>query len=324
MSANKANFFYNLSIMLDAGMPLLRTVELARQSCGTKISKAVPKIVSLMSAGNSLSDAFKKFPNLFSRFDIVAVEAADRSGSLPEVLRLLSEWHQFLTSIKKKIRSGLILPALILLIAAFVAPLPSFFLGQITLLQALMRSLMIIGVFAIPVVVIVVVIKFTPQGGPLRSILDVVALRIPLLGKALKHYAVSSFCYTFYILYKAALPITDCLDLAIQSMPNAVVAKRLEGGFLYAEKGKSIAEGFKNPFVDGFVELWAMGEESGQLDIVSLKLAKQNREASQHYFEQFAFWLPKVVYALICLEIIYLILCAMQALTGAISSFSSF
>lgn len=324
MARDLANFYYNLAIMLDAGLPLLRTIEVARQSCGRKMSGTVLKIASLMSAGSSLPDAMKKFPNLFSRFDIVAVEAADRSGSLPEVLRLLSEWHQFSTGIRKKIRGGLIFPALILLIAAFVAPLPSFFLGKITLLQALMKSLLILGMFAIPAAIIIALVKFTPQSGPLRAILDVIALRVPFLGKALKHYAVSSFCYTFYILYKAALPITDCLDLAIQSMPNAVVAKRLEGGSLNAAEGKGIADGFKSPFVDGFIELWAMGEESGQLDIVALKLAKQNREASQHYFEQFAFWLPKVVYALICLEMIYLILCAMQVLTGTVSSFSSF
>jgi type II secretory pathway component PulF len=321
MSKDLENFYYNLALMLDSGMPVLRTIEPAGQSCRGKIRGITPEISALVSQGDTLPDAMKKFPNIFPGFDIVAVEAADRSGSLPEVFRLLSEWHHFTNGIKGKIRAGLVLPAAVLVIAAFIAPLPSLILHQYTFWRALTESAEIMGMFVIPAAVIFALIRYMPKGGQLRSVFDVVILRVPYLGKAIKHYAVSSFCYTFYILYKAALPITDCLELAIQSMPNAVVAERLKGGCLNAASGMRIADGFKNPFVDGFVEIWAMGEESGQLDVVAKKLAQENKEASQLYFERFAFWLPKVVYFFVCLMMLVLIMRNAAAIGRQLYSF---
>ena len=95
------------------------------------MSGTILKIASMMAAGSSLPDAMKKFPNFFSHFDIVAVEAADQSGTLTEVLRLLSEWHQFSANIKGRIKTGLLFPLAVLIIAAFVAPLPPYFLGRL-------------------------------------------------------------------------------------------------------------------------------------------------------------------------------------------------
>ena len=320
MSKVLADFYYNFAIMLDAGMPILRTVDTLKQSGKGRMSKVLSEISETVSHGSPLSDAMKKYPNIFSRFDIVAVDASDRSGSMPEVLRLLSDWHQFTTSINRKIISGLMFPAAILVIAAFVSPLPFVFFGKSSIWQALLETMGILGTFVVPAIVIFALVKYMPKRGPFRAIFDLVCLKIPLLGKALKHYAVSRFCYTFYILQKAALPVADCIQTALQSTTNAVVAERLRGGLDSAEAGHSISEGLKNPFVDGFVELWAVGEESGQVDTVAKKLADLNKEESLHYFTQFAEWLPKVVYFLICLMLIAMIFRGASLL----SSFYSF
>ena len=307
MAKNLANFYYNLAVMLDAGMPIMRSVETASKSCRGRMSSVVGDIYQTISAGSPLSDGMKKFPEIFSHFDIAAVDAADRSGSLPQVLRLLSEWHQFSSSIKANIWSGLGLPIFVLLIAAFVAPLPFYFFGRYTWMQTLLESAGILGIFVIPALLILAILKYLPQTGKARKFFDSAVLWVPYLGKAIKHYSVSSFCFTFHILYEAAMPITDCIELALKSTTNTAVAERLRGGLESAAQGRSIAEGFKSPYIDGFVESWAMGEESGQLDSVTKKMAELNKDESLHYFTQFAYWLPKIIYLFICLMIIALL-----------------
>jgi type IV pilus assembly protein PilC len=309
-----ADFYYNLAIMLDAGMPIVRTMDTANKSCKGRMRKVVSDINETITAGNSLADGMKKYPKIFSHFDITAVDAAERSGSLPEVLRLLSEWHHFTTAIKRKIITGLQFPFLILFIAAIVVPLPLVILGKNSFFRGFIESISIIGVFILPAIAIVALIKFTPKRGPFREIFDLVCLKIPLLGKAIKHYAVSRFCYTFYILQKAAMPVADSMKTSLDSTTNAVVAECLKGGLASAEAGHNVSEGLKNPFVDGFVELWAIGEETGQTDTVAKKLADLNKEESFRYFTLFAEWLPKFVYGLICLMMIVMIFRGLSAL----------
>ncbi len=308
MSKVLADFYYNLAILLDAGVPIIRTMGISNQSCKGSMKKVVSDVNETIAGGNSLADGLKKHPKIFSHFDITAVDAADKSGSLPEVLKLLSEWHQFKINIKRKIISGLYFPLIILIFASFIAPLPLAILGNISFLRAFIEAFCTLGVFLLPAFIIVLLIKFTPQRGSFREIFDQVCLKIPLLGKALKHYAVSRFCYTFYILQKAAVPVAETIKTSLESTTNAVVAARLEGGLESAEAGHNVSEGLKNPFVDGFVELWAIGEETGQTDTVAKKLADQNKEESFRYFTLFAEWLPKVVYLFVCLMMIGMIL----------------
>ncbi len=307
MAKNLANFYYNLAVMTEAGMPIMRSVETAAKSCRGRLKSAVSDIYQDISAGNPLSEGMKKFPEIFPNFDIAAVDAADRSGSLPEVLRLLAEWHEFSSGIKANIVSGLGLPIFVLLLAAVVAPLPFFVFGRYTLVQAIIESAGILAIFIIPALVILAILKYLPQTGSARKFVDSAVLWVPYLGKAIKHYSVSSFCFTFHILYQAAMPITDCVELALKSTMNTAVAERLRGGMDSAAQGRSIAEGFKSPYIDGFVESWAMGEESGQLDSVTKKMAEVNKDEALYYFTRFGYWLPKVIYAFVCLMIIYLI-----------------
>lgn len=245
MSKVLADFYYNLAIMLDAGMPIMRTIETAGKSCKGRMRNVSSDIHQTISAGSPLADGMKKFPKIFSHFDITAVDAADRSGSLPEVLRLLSDWHQFTTGIKKKIISGLYFPALVLLIAALVAPVPSVVLSKDPIWYAPLKSMGILGIFVVPAIIIVALVKYTPKSGPFRSIFDLVCLKIPFLGKALKHYAVSRFCYTFYVLQKAALPVADTMKTALKSTTNAVVAECLKGGLDMPKQAKASPKALK-------------------------------------------------------------------------------
>ncbi len=307
MAKNHSIFYYNLSTMLDSGIPVVRSLEIASQSSHSEMKKTLSKIEETVRQGNTLYEAMAMHPKAFSHFDLAAINAAERAGGLAEVLKILADWHEFAKKIKNRILSGLLFPAAILVIAAIVAPLPFLILRSYTFSEAIGESIRILSIFTVPALLIYAIVKFTPKTGFPRYIIDLMSLRIPFLGKALRYLAVSRYCSTFYILTKAGVPVIETAAAATDACTNAVIADRLRGGAVCARKGQPISEGFKEPITEGFIDLWKVGEESGQTEQVVKKLADLNAESALFKFEQFSYWLPRFIYALICLMVIYLI-----------------
>jgi len=308
MAVNNELFYHNLATMLDAGLPISRALTVAAQSSPRRMRQPLAQILKTIQEGNTLTEAMQRFPKVFDRLDVLAIEAAENSGNLPQVLTILSQWHNLKKTIRAKLISGLIFPALILFFAALFIPLPGYFLGHCTFSDAIHQSIFLMSIFCVPALIIVLIIVFTPRTGPLRYVLDSVSLYIPVLGNALKHLALSRYCYSFYILLSAGVPITDCTRIATQTTTNLVIADRLKGAELSVQQGRDASEGFKGPLPDGFIDLWKTGEESGQLDSSVKKLADMNSETAVFNFQIFSFWLPKIIYGLVCLMMIYYIL----------------
>ena len=153
-------------------------------------------------------------PKTFALLDIALIEAADLSGNLPQVLKQLSQWYEFRRRLRNKLISGLMLPIFILNIAIFVGALPPLFLGAIDFTEYLYRTLRTLLIIYLPVILIVVLIKKTPQDGYIRRFIDAFSLRIPILGSGVWHLSLSQYCRTFYVLYKAGVPITQCAEKA--------------------------------------------------------------------------------------------------------------
>ncbi len=307
MAVNNELFYHNLATMLDAGLPISRALTVAAQSSARGMQETLSEIPRIIKEGKTLTEAMQRFPKFFGQLDVLAIEAAENSGSLPQVLKILSQWHNLKKTVKGKLISGLLFPAVILFFAALVIPLPSLILGKTTMSEAVRQSIFLMGIFYVPALIICLIIVLTPRTGPLRYALDTVSLFIPILGKALEHLALSRYCYSFYILLSAGVPITNCTRIATQTTTNLVIAGRLKGAELSVQQGKEASKGFEGPLPDGFVDIWKSGEESGQLDSSVKRLADTNSETAVFYFQQFSYWLPKLVYLLVCILMIYYI-----------------
>jgi type IV pilus assembly protein PilC len=307
MAVNNELFYHNLSTMLDAGLPITRALTVAAQGSSRGMSVTITKVLKTIQEGKTLTEAMQRFPKVFDRLDVQAIEAAENSGSLPQVLKILTEWHNLKKTIKGKLISGLLFPAVILFFAALVIPLPYYILGQLSMYGYIRQSIFIMSIFYVPALIIYLIIAFTPRTGPLRYVLDAVSLFIPVLGNALEHLALSRYCYSFYVLLSAGVPITDCTRIATQTTTNLVIADRLKGAELCVQQGRDVSEGFKGPLPAGFVDIWKTGEESGQLDSCAKRLADTNSETAVFYLQIFAYWFPRLVYGLIGLMMIYYI-----------------
>ena len=269
--------------------------------------KAFLALADGVSQGNPLAESMSQHSKLFNPVDVMLIQAAETSGSLPELIGLLSKWHESMQRMRRRLRSGMYLPILILTLAAFIAPLPAFVLGGWQMGDYLFAALRILLLFWIPAGIIFLIIRTTPKTGLLRRLLDQVVLRIPLLGNAMYRLAVSRYCWVFHMLCKAGMPIANCVDMAVSATGNAVVGDMFRPAVNSVKAGESISRGLSKRLPKELVEMWKIGEETGTLDNVTRRLAENNAEAAEFSLNEFARWFPRFVYALVCLMMIYYI-----------------
>jgi len=110
------------------------------------------------------------------------------------------------------------------------------------------------------------------------------------------------------MLIKAGVPITDCAERAASAAGNAVVTDLVKPAAVSAKAGNPVSDGFPPKLPKDFLEIWRVGEETGKLDDVTKRLADGNAEAAEFWFTEFARWLPRLIYCLICLLMIYYII----------------
>lgn len=321
MAKTLATAYHNLATMLEAGLPVKRCLNTIVAGLTGKLCEAFSAIARAISDGQTISDTMAKFPKFFSPLDILVVQAAEQSGKLPQAFELLSKWHDFNNRLHRILLSGMLFPLLIITVAAFVAPVPKLVLGGFNFLRYFYQVFIILAVFYIPVIVVFCIVRFTPPAGQLRVLLDSLVIRIPLLGQAVRHLALSRYCRVFNMLYSAGIPIVQCAEKAPTAAGNAIIAELFKPAAQSAKNGNPVSEGFSKELPGDFRELWSTGEETGKLDDITHRLADSHADTGRFLLETFCKWLPRILYFLIC---IWMIIKIIQGYAGIYSGRTHF
>ena len=315
-----ATAYYNLSTMLDAGVPVLRSLNTVTPGMKPRMRKAFLAIGEGVSQGEPLAETMSQYPKVFGPVDVMIVEVAEKSGNLPDMIGLLSKWREMSYRMFKKMLSGLVLPAMILVIAAFIFPLSGLVLGGWDVSTYLRAVGGILSLFAMPAAIIVLVIRFTPKTGPLRRALDSLVLRIPVLSRAMRRLALSRYCWAFHMLCKAGVPVADCVEMSISATGNVIVGDLFRPSADSVRAGGTMGERLSPKLPVEFVEMWKVGEETGQLDNISKRLADTYTEQAEFWFGEFSRWFPRFVYLLICIMMVIMIFTIAGSVVGNIES----
>lgn len=308
MTKNISLAYHDLSVMLDAGMPILRSLESLVSGLRGNLQNAFHAVNKDVSSARPIAEAMAEHPKVFAPLDVSVIQAADTSGNLAESFKMLSQWYEFVNHLKRIILSGMLLPVVLINITAFIAPLPFLFLGQISILQYFLAMIRILALLYVPTAAIIAIYRLTPKTGTFRRLLDSLTLRIPLLGQGIRNIAISRYCRTFYIYYKAGIPIAQCAQTAPSMTGNVVITNLFKAGADSAQAGKPISEGFSRQLPTEFLNLWQIGEETGELDSVTKRLADRYADSGEHLLTEFSKWLPRLVYFLVCAVMVIQIL----------------
>ncbi len=291
-------FFRQLALLLESGISIVTALELLQEQI-TKhsLKKVIGEIVGDIRGGNQLSVAMSRHPEIFSPMNCRTLSIGEQSGSLETMLRQVADYMEKEMNTRKGIKGALLYPAIAGVVTVVVVGILMFFVlpafadlyGSLgaqlpTLTKILMDFSEIVRAYALhiflgSVIIVLSCIAYvrTTNG---KYKLDVLMLKLPLLGKVNLLNELSRACRSIALLFTAGLPLTEIMPLVIQGSNNRVVAQALyavQGDML---KGEGLAKPMaKNPiFMPMMVQMVKVGEETGSLDNTLLAVA-QNFEA---------------------------------------------
>lgn len=290
-------FTRQLSTMVSAGVPLVRSLStLQGQTSSKGFANVLGNIAKDTESGLALSEAFAKYPNVFSDVYINMVRAGEAGGILDDILKRLATQLEKDASMKKKIKSAMMYPMVIsgITVVAFFgimffvipkigkilkdlggpdAKLPIY--TQILLdVSAFIKhyAIIIIPVIVIATILIQRYIK-TPTG---KYQFHALLLRIPIVKMILLKIAVARFASTFAALMSAGVGVLDALEVTGGAIGNKVIEAELKEAAKQVKNGKQLSEPISaNPHFPAIVgQMLAVGEETGQIDTILVKVAE--------------------------------------------------
>lgn len=289
-------FTRQLSTMISAGVPIARGLNTLQESAdGPYFKQVLAKVSKDIEGGTQLGDAFAKFPNVFDEVYVNMVRAGEEGGILDDILKRLALQVEQSASIKKKIKSAMAYPVVILTITVVAFFGIMFFLmpkianilhalgGPNAKLPIYTQLLLNISSFfrqyAFIVIPAFVLISWgigayvrTPKG---KYQLHALALRIPVVKTIVIKVAIARFSRTFASLMSAGVGVLDSLAVTGGAIGNKVIEKELAAAATEVKNGKQLSEVIAlSPHFPKIVsQMLAVGEETGTTDTVLIKVA---------------------------------------------------
>lgn len=314
-----AIIYHNLAVLLDAGLPILKSLDTVSEGLQGHLRKIFSEISKSVSQGNTFADSMAECPKVFAKLDVMLVRSAELSGELPNCFKMLSNWYEFSKRIKNIIISGLVLPLVVFHIMVIIVPLPSMILGKISTTEYMLQIAKVLGFLYLLIGITLSVYHSVPNAGLFRRAFDALILRIPILGQAVQQLSICRYCRGFNMLYKAGVPITECAAKAPELTGNLIIAGMFKGGAASTKAGNMTCDGFSRRLPLDYLNIWQTGEEIGELDKMVDKIAEIAGDRAELLFTEFAKWLPRLLYALVCIVMIMQILKMAGAITTSYS-----
>ena len=278
-------FTRQFAILMKASVPLLRIFQILQaQTTHKKFNQVLQNIQDSLRQGGSLSETLGEYPRIFPPIYVNMVNSGEASGTLEKVLIKLAEFSEREAEIRSKVKSAFIYPAFLLLVGigtvfillTFVMPrLMGLFADLGTVLPlptriiiAISKFLQAYWIFILPAVgALVVLLKTKGLSEAQKKNLDVLALKLPVLGDVIIKSEVARFLRSLSLLYESGIPLYRAASIAARTVSNTSMRTELEKVMGRLEGGATLAKSLQEvPYISNFVsQMVSVGEESGQL-----------------------------------------------------------
>lgn len=290
-------FARQLSTLQDAGLSILRSLRVLeqQQKAGT-FKRVIGYVADDIEGGETLSGAMAKYPRTFDRLFVNMVAAGEAGGVLDLILSRLADFMEKAAKLKSRVKGAMIYPAVVMCAAfgivlglmIFVIPKFTEVLTEMTggqKLNPLTLGLMKVSSWiayqygwAVLIGVpfgITFLLKFLKRFRPCRLVLDMITLRLPVVGLIVNRTSIARWTRTLGTLIGAGVPILEAINITRETAGNEVFADMLGKVHYAIRQGDTFANPLKqSKTVDGIVtNMVEVGEETGDLDKMMLKVA---------------------------------------------------
>jgi type II secretion system protein F len=306
-SRDVMHFTQDLCALLDAGLPMDKALNILIQvSENDRFRQIVTGILRYVESGNSLSDALTEYPKHFSTLYVNMVKAGETGGVLPAVLDRLGVFLENSQDLKDYITSAMVYPIFLVLVGGLsIIIMLTFVLPKFSIIFADMGQAMpastqvllsisnglrnywwaILGVIA---VIVIMIRQYTrTPAGRLRT--DGLKFRAPVMGKLIKSVEAARFSRTLGTLIRSGVPILQALSLVREIITNQAIAASLITVNNRVKEGDTLSAPLEQAdvFPPLAVQMIAVGEETGKLDDMLLKVADNYDKSVRNMIKRF-------------------------------------
>lgn len=291
-------FTRQLSTLQDAGLPILRSIKiLEQQQKPGMLKNCLKQIGEDIEGGATLSESMARHPKVFDRLYCNMVAAGEAGGVLDVILQRLADFLEKAQKLKSKVIGAMIYPAVVITIAMTITLLIVIFLVPkfeaifkdfgVEKLPAMTQFLVEVSnwlingqppgwfVVLIAPVVLFGLYKLIRQAYVGRYALDMIFMKIPVMGQIVTKSGIARFARTLGTLISAGVPILEAIKITRDTTGNEVYASMLNKVHDSIREGDSFANPLRaSKTVDSIVvNMVDVGEETGELDKMLYKVA---------------------------------------------------
>ena len=289
-----ALFTRQLATMMKSGVPLSQAFDIVGKGhSNPAVSKLLGDIKADVETGSSLSAAFRKFPLHFDQLFCNLVGAGEQAGILDSLLDRLATYKEKILSIKRKIKTALMYPISILIVAFVITAVIMIFV--VPAFKELFSSF---GAdLPGPTLVVMAISDFFvaywwaifgaigfglwfffytwKRSEKMQATMDRIMLKLPIFGEVIRKATLARFARTLSTMFAAGVPLVEALDSVAGASGNRVyydATKKIQSEI---STGSSLTVAMQNTsvFPNMMLQMTAIGEESGALDSMLSKVA---------------------------------------------------
>ena len=282
-----AIFTRQLATMMKAGVPLLQSFDIVgRGSTNPSVAKLLNDIRTDVESGSSLSSAFRKHPLYFNTLYCNLVEAGEAAGILEDLLDRLAIYMEKTEAIKSKIKSALMYPVAVIVVAFVVValimifvipafksvfenfgadlPAPTLFVIAMSEFFVKYWYIIFIGIFG----GVYFFLQSWKRNEKMQMFMDRLLLQIPIFGNLIEKSVIARWTRTLSTMFAAGVPLVESLDSVGGAAGNYIYKSATQKIQQEVSTGTSLTNAMSNAnvFPSMVIQMTAIGEESGSID----------------------------------------------------------
>ncbi|MGM4986107.1 type II secretion system F family protein [Ensifer adhaerens] len=329
-----ASFTREFAILSGAGLPLDSTLRLLTEQTASKPMKAISnQMIASILSGSAVSEALRQYPKTFGPDYLSVLRAGERSGRLAQALNEIAELLEQRVTIRDKIRSALIYPCILTVMALAsvsvimgalipsIAPIfaqngkePPMIISALLWLQAHWQR---VGVLAAGISLAIIMLGILlVKNARSRLMFDRVLLATPIVGTLALNHNTERFSRTLAALLRAGVPILAAFTGAQDVPQNRVLRMELGKAFSALQDGTNLADalGTHTHLPKIAIQMIAIGEASGKLEQMLQRLATNTGHQVQQRIDRLMTLLTPALTVAIAALIGGLVLTTMNAI----------
>jgi type IV pilus assembly protein PilC len=291
---DKVIFSRQFATMINAGVPIVQSLRiLQEQSESKKLKTVVAEVAKQVEGGATLANSLAAHPDVFNAIYVNMVKAGEVGGILDQVLDRLATQQEKDAEIRSKVKSAMIYPAVIttatvgafiFLMTVIVPKLSSIFEDAGASLPIYTKIMLAISAFLVHswyivlggiVGAIVAFVRWNKTESGKRTV-DKLMLKAPIFGPILVKVNIARFARTFGSLMASGISVLDAINATKSALGSTVYKDELATVAQKVKNGRPMSEQIRNsknfPAIVG--QMLSVGEETGQIDAILLKLAE--------------------------------------------------